>query len=391
MAPRTLLQPQGDPWALDAPYQRYLASQRWSAVRLGQKPPPERKYAKPRETMPPNWRFMVKAIVLREFGPPDVLRLEDIATPSPGPGELVLKVHAVSVNRTLDLVVRAGLYARKPPLPHILGVDPCGVVAAVGRCVTTRKVGDRVVCEAIIGTEPNGAPRLLGVNAWGGYAEYVKVPAHTTHVIPDGLDFLTAAVVARHAPLAFTQLRDRAQVKPGEWVLVMGAAGGLGSALVQAAKVLGARVIAAAGSDERVAAALELGADEGINYRNQDLTAEARRITGGAGVNVVLDNIGDPVTFPKALASLGFRGRLVTAGGHGGGNVPLDVKYLYLNVITIFGNPIDTPDNFRLALQVAAEGKLKVLINKVLPMQEARRAHEIVEERSGIGKVVLTP
>ncbi|MGA7608587.1 MAG: alcohol dehydrogenase catalytic domain-containing protein, partial [Xanthobacteraceae bacterium] len=178
----------------------------------------------------------MKAIVLREFGPPDVLRLEDIATPSPGPGELVLKVHAVSVNRTLDLVVRAGLYARKPPLPHILGVDPCGVVAAVGRCVTTRKVGDRVVCEAIIGTEPNGAPRLLGVNAWGGYAEYVKVPAHTTHVIPDGLDFLTAAVVARHAPLAFTQLRDRAQVKPGEWVLVMGAAGGLGSAAVQAAK-----------------------------------------------------------------------------------------------------------------------------------------------------------
>ena len=131
----------------------------------------------------------------------------------------------------------------------------------------------------------------------------------------------------------------------------------LGSALVQAAKYLGARVIAAAGSDERVKAALEFGADEGINYRSQDLTAEARRITGGAGVNVVLDNIGDPATFPKALASLGFQGRLVTAGGHGGGNVPLDVKYLYLNVITIFGNPIDTPENFRLALKVAAEGK----------------------------------
>ena len=160
---------------------------------------------------------------------------------------------------------------------------------------------------------------------------------------------------------------------------------------MQAAKYLGARVIAAAGSDERVRAALELGADEGINYRSQDLTTEARRITGGTGVNVVTDNIGDPETFPKALASLGFQGRLVTAGGHGGGTVSLDVKYLYLNVITIFGNPIDTPDNFRLALQVAAEGKLKVLINKVLPLEEARRAHEIVEQRSGIGKVVLTP
>ncbi len=129
-------------------------------------------------------------------------------------------------------------------------------------------------------------------------------------------------------------------------------------------------------ADERVAAALELGADEGINYRRQDLTVEARRITGGAGVNVVADNIGDPDTFPKALAALGFQGRLVTAGGHGGGNVPLDVKYLYLNVITIFGNPIDTPDNFRLALKVAAEGKLKVLIDKVMPLAEARVAHD---------------
>jgi NADPH:quinone reductase-like Zn-dependent oxidoreductase len=248
-----------------------------------------------------------------------------------------------------------------------------------------------VVCHPIVGRQASGAPKLLGVDIWGTYAEYVKVPASTVQTIPDALDFITAAVVGRHGPLAFTQLRDRAQVKPGEWVLVMGAAGGLGSALVQAAKYLGARVIAAAGSDARVAAALELGADEGINYRVQDLTAEARRITGGAGVNVVLDNIGDPVTFPKALASLGFQGRLVTAGGHGGGHVSLDVKYLYLNVITIFGNPMDTPDNFKLALKVAAEGKLKVLIDKVLPLDEVRRAHKIVEERSGIGKVVLTP
>jgi NADPH:quinone reductase-like Zn-dependent oxidoreductase len=159
---------------------------------------------------------------------------------------------------------------------------------------------------------------------------------------------------------------------------------------VQVAKYLGARVIAAAGSAERVKAALALGADHGIDYRSQDLTAEARRITGGTGVNVVLDNISDPATFPKALAALGFQGRLVTAGAHGGGNVPLDVKHLYLNFITIYGNPGDTPENFKLALNVAAEGKLKVLIDKVLPLAEARQAHELVEARSGIGKVVLT-
>jgi NADPH:quinone reductase-like Zn-dependent oxidoreductase len=298
---------------------------------------------------------MVKAIVLREFGPPDVLQLEDVPTPSPGPGEVVLKVHAVSVNRTLDLIVRAGLYARKPPLPHILGVDPCGFVAAVGPCVTTRKVGDRVVCEAIIGTEPNGAPRLLGVNAWGGYAEYVKVPAHITHIIPDG------------------------------------AAGGLGSAAVQAAKYLGAKVIAAAGTDARVEAAVGLGADAGVNYRSQDLTTEARRITNGAGVNVVLENIADPGLFPKAFAALAFAGRLVTAGGHGGGLVPLDVKYLYLNRITIIGDPRDTPETFEIALRAAAEGRMRVLIDQVLPLSQAVLAHEIAEARDGLGKILLDP
>ena len=333
----------------------------------------------------------MKAIVIHQFGDPSVLKLEDVPQPALEAGEIAIKVRAVTVNQTLDVALRAGKYARRPPLPHVLGSDAAGEVAAVAADVKTLKVGDRVVCHPIVGRQPNGAPRLLGVDAWGTYADVVKVPASTVQIVPDTLDFITAAVVGRHGPLAFTQLRDRAQVKPGEWVLVMGAAGGLGSALVQAAKHLGARVIAAAGSDERVAAAVQLGADEGINYRSRDLTVEARRITHGAGVNVVLDNIGDPVTFPKALASLAFQGRLVTAGGHGGGNVPLDVKYLYLNLITIFGNPIDTPDNFKLALKIAAEGKLKVLIHEVLPLKDARRAHEIVEARSGIGKVVLTP
>jgi NADPH2:quinone reductase len=333
----------------------------------------------------------MKAIVIRQFGGPSVLNLEDVSQPALEAGEIAIKVRAATVNQTLDVALRAGKYARRPPLPHVPGSDGAGEVAAVASDVKSLKVGDRVVCHPIVGRQPSGALKLLGVDTWGTYADFVKVPASTVQIVPDALDFITAAVVGRHGPLAFTQLRDRAQVKPGEWVLVMGASGGLGSTLVQAAKYLGARVIAAAGSDERVAAAVQLGADEGINYRSQDLTAEARRITNGAGVNVVLDNIGDPVTFPKALASLAFQGRLVTAGGHGGGNVPLDVKYLYLNVITIVGNPIDTAENFKLALKLAAEGKLKVLIDKVLPLEEARRAHEIVEERSGIGKVVLTP
>lgn len=333
----------------------------------------------------------MKAVVFHEFGGPQVLRLEEVATPVPGPGEVLIDVRAVSVNRTLDLAVRAGRYAHRPPLPHVLGVDPCGVVTAVGEGVRTRKVGDRLATGPIVGTQTDGAPIILGVNTWGGYAQYVKIPAQVTHFIPPELDFMTAAVVARHAPLALTQLRDRAKVKPGDWVLVMGAVGGLGSIAVQAAKHLGAHVIAAAGTDARVDAARQLGADAGVNYHAQDLTAEVRRITGGAGVNVVLENEGDPELFPKAFAALTRGGRLVTAGGHAGGIVPLDVKHLYLNRITVIGDPLDTPENFELGLKLAAQGQLKVLIDHVLPLSAAAHAHEMVEARDGIGKVLLDP
>jgi NADPH:quinone reductase-like Zn-dependent oxidoreductase len=335
----------------------------------------------------------MKAMVIREFGPPDVMRLEEIPTPEPGRDEVLIRVHAVSVNRTLDLAVRAGTYAVEAVLPHVLGVDPSGVVAAVGPGVTARKVGDRVVTRQILRpATATAGPMMLGVHAWGGYAEYVRVPAGATHPIPDGLDFVTATVVARHAPTALSLLRDVARLAPGEWILVMGASGGLGVAGIQVARSLGARVIAAAGADERVRAAVDLGAEAGINYRAQDLTAEARRITGGRGVDVVFENIADAELFPRALASLARHGRLVTAGAHGGGTVPLDVKSLYLNALTVIGSTGQvTPDDVRITLEAAAEGRHRVLVDRVLPLSEAVRAHRIVAERSGIGKVVLQP
>ena len=335
----------------------------------------------------------MKAIVLREFGPPEVLRLEEIPTPAPGPGEVLIRVHAVSVNRTLDLVVRAGTYAMPVTLPHVLGVDPSGVVAAVGAGVTARKVGDRVATTQLL-RQPTATsgPLLLGVHVWGGYAEYVKVPVEVTHPIPDAVDFATATVVSRHAPTAFSMLRDDARLGPADWVLVMGASGGLGTAGIQAAKYLGARVISAAGADERVRAAVDLGVDAGINYRTQDLTAEVRRLTGGRGVNVVFENIADAELFPKAFASLARGGRLITAGAHGGGTVPLDVKHLYLNSITVIGSVGRiTPEDLAFSLRAAADGRYRVLIDRVLSLSEAARAHRIVAERSGTGKVVLQP
>jgi NADPH:quinone reductase-like Zn-dependent oxidoreductase len=335
----------------------------------------------------------MKAMVIRTFGPPEVMRLEEIATPAPGPGEVLIQVHAVSVNRTLDLAVRAGTYPAQVALPHILGVDPSGVVSAIGPDVTTRKVGDRVATRQLLRppTERAG-PLILGVHAWGGYAEYVKVPVETTHRIPAGLDFATATVVARHGPTALSMLRDHAKLARDEWVLVMGASGGLGSAGLQVAKDLGAKAIAAAGSDERVAAAVALGAAAGVNYRTQDLTEEARRITGGRGVDVVFENIADPELFPRAFASLARNGRLVTAGAHGGGTVPLDVQRLYLNGITVIGSVGRiTADDLAFCLRAAAEGRHRVLIDRVLPLADAALAHQIVADRSGTGKVVLQP
>jgi NADPH:quinone reductase len=334
----------------------------------------------------------VKAIVIREFGPPGVLRLEDVPTPEPGAGEVLIKVHAVSVNRTLDTIVRAGKYGRRVTLPLVPGVDPSGVVAKLGAGVTGCKLGDRVVTQLRVreptATEP---PLLMGVHTWGGYAEFVKASADTLVIVPDAVDFPTATVIARHVPTAFMLLRDRAKLQPGEWVLVMGAAGGLGSAGVQVAKYLGGKVIAAAGADDRVKVARDLGADAGVNYRTHDLAVEALRITEGRGVNVVFENIGAPDLFPKALAALGRHGRLVTAGGHGGGTVPLDINRLYQNQLTIIGAVGEKKDDVRLSLQAAAEGRIKALIDRILPLSEAAHAHEIVESRAGIGKVILDP
>ncbi len=334
----------------------------------------------------------MRAMVLRRFGPPEVLCPEDVPTPQPGPGEVLVGVHAVSVNRTLDLAVRAGTYARQPRLPHVLGSDPTGIVAAVGPGVEDRRIGDAVVTMPALRPAVGGQPPvLLGVDHWGGYADYVCLPAAATRPMPDGLDFATATVVARHAPLAFGLLRDAARLQPGEWVLVMGAAGGLGAAGVQVARILGARVIAAAGAPARVEAAIRLGAEHGIDYRREDLTARVREITGGHGADVVFENIADPVLFPRAFAGLGRNGRLVTAGAHGGGTVPLDVQHLYLNRITVIGSTAMRPEDVDLSLREAAAGRYRVVIDRVMPLEQAPEAHRLLAERGDFGKVLLQP
>ncbi len=333
----------------------------------------------------------MRAMLFREFGGPDVIHLEEVATPGLASDYVRVEVEAVSVNRTLDLAVRAGRYARPVRLPHVLGADPSGTIVEVGIGVTTRKLGDRVVMSpAVRPATATEGPTMLGVQVWGGYAEFVNVPASITHIIPDNLDILTATVVARHAPMALHLLRSKAALGEGQSVLVMGASGGLGSAGVQVAKHLGATVIAAAGADDRVAKAEALGADFGINYRSKKLDAEVMRLTDGRGVDVVFENIADPELFPLALTSLARQGRLVTAGSHGGGIVPLNVTQLYLRQLTIMGSTGQRPEDMITSLDLASKGHLKADIARVMPIEAAAEAHALIEAGKISGKIVLS-
>jgi NADPH:quinone reductase-like Zn-dependent oxidoreductase len=344
----------------------------------------------------------MKAIVLREFGGPDVLRMEDVEQPSPAAGEVLVQVHSVSVNRTLDLVVRAGKYPSDIKLPLVLGVDPAGVVVAAGEGVADPPVGARVAIVSMIacgecrycreGEEANCTnSRHIGLHRWGGYAEYVAVPAKNVYVIPDNVSFADATVITRHFPMAFNLLVNKAELKSGEWVLIMGAVGALGSSGIQVAKMLGAKVIAGAGSDERVAIAIGYGADFGVNYRKQDLAKEVLKITGGRGADVVYENIADPTLWPGAFNSLAWAGRLVTAGGHGGGQVTLDVKRLYLRRMKILGAAGTNRRDVERALAAAGGGKIRAIIDRTMPLAEAAAAHRIMEEERILGKIILQP
>jgi NADPH:quinone reductase-like Zn-dependent oxidoreductase len=344
----------------------------------------------------------LRAVVLREFGEPDVLRVEDVPEPVAGPGEVLIRVHAVSINRSFDLRIRQNGAGYEPVLPLVPGVDPSGAVEAVGDGVEQPLIGDRVFVRSTVScgecemcragnTRNCRRRRMIGVHRWGGAAEFVVIPAENAVPIPDAVSFGEATVVGRHFPTAYA-LAYRSGLKAGETVLVMGAAGALGSCAVQVAKSMGATVIAAAGTDERAASALPLGADYAVNYRASNLEREVLRLTDGRGVEVVFENIADPELWPGAFNSLAIEGRLVTVGAHGGGTVPLDVRRLYGKRLSVMsGLGAERREDLSLALDRVASGDFRVLIDSTLSLGQAAEAHRRVEDGLALGKVILDP
>jgi len=342
----------------------------------------------------------MRAMLFREFGGPEVLHFEDIATPEPGPGEVLVKVHYVTVNVTLDVLLRSGRYYHRPPLPHILGCDPVGEIVKAGKGVKkSLKPGTRVMVHVSIPSAQNkpgheaddpGHSTMIGIHRWGAYAEYVCVPATNAFALPKNLSDQDATVILRHLPTARHLLHGVAKLRRGEWVLVMGASGGLASCCIQVAKIMGAKVIGAAGSDDRVQKGIEFGADYGINYRTQDLTEEVKKLTGGLGVHVVAESVGDAELFPKALKSLRNRGRLVTAGAHATGQATIDLRHFYLNRIRMMGEPGCDFTDIEWAIAQCKAGKIKApLVERIMGLSEAAEAHRLIETRAVTGKLLL--
>ncbi len=339
----------------------------------------------------------MQAIVLREHGGPDVLRSEALPVPEPGPGEVRVRIRAVALNH-LDLWVRKGGPAFHLEYPHRLGSDIAGVVDAVGPGSATQ-VGSKVVvqpglscarCAACLGGHDNLCRfyRILGENTQGGYAEAIVVPEQNLAPYPERLDFAHAAASILPFLTAWQMVVHKARVAPGEDVLVQGAGSGIGVAAIQIAKLFGARVIATAGTDAKLARAKALGADEVINYTTTDFAAACRTLTGKRGVDAVIEHVGGEV-FVASIKAVRNGGRIVTCGATAGFHPAIDLRHIFFRQIEVLGSTMGSKADLLAVLGHVAAGRLEPVIHEVLPLAEAARAHRILEDRAAFGRVVL--
>ncbi|HVI94321.1 MAG TPA: zinc-binding dehydrogenase [Anaeromyxobacter sp.] len=342
----------------------------------------------------------MKAIAIRAHGGPEVVNLEELPDPQPQPGEAVVRVKAAAMNH-LDIWVRIGWPGLKLAFPHVLGSDVSGVVEAVGAGVSGVKVGDEVVvnpslgcgrCEQCLSGHENLCRRfaILGEHVSGGMAEKLAVPARNVLPKPKNLSFEEAAAVPLTFMTAWHALVARAQLRLGETVLVHAAGSGVGVAAVQIAKLLGATVIATAGSDAKLQRARQLGADHVVNYETQDFVQEVRRITEKRGVEVVFEHVGKK-TWEKSILAAGIGGRIVTVGATTGYDPLTDLRHVFFRQLSILGSTMGTGGELLEVLRFVGEGKLKPVVDKVLPLAEARQGQELLSSRAQFGKIVLRP
>ncbi len=342
----------------------------------------------------------MKATVFKQHGGPDVLEYTDVPEPQIRANEVLVEVKACALNH-LDIFVRNGLPGIEIPLPHILGCDVAGVVREVGDLVTWVKAGDEVMvqpgvscghCEACLSGQDNLCREydMIGYRRDGGYAELVAVPGVNIIAKPPALSWEEAAALPLVTVTTWHMLVTRANVQPGEDVLVHAAGSGVGSIAIQIAKLRGARVITTASSDEKLAKARELGADETINYTRADWPKEVRRLTDRRGVDVVVEHTGAE-TWPGSIAALKNNGRLVTCGATSGYDARTDLRQVFFRHLTLLGSFMGSKGELLEAMKFVAAGKIRAIVDRVLPLSEARQAHELIEDRAQFGKVVLKP
>ncbi|MBO8142446.1 MAG: zinc-binding dehydrogenase [Firmicutes bacterium] len=340
----------------------------------------------------------MKAVRIHRHGGPAVLQYEEAPDPVPRPDEVLVRVRACALNH-LDLWNRKGLPRPMVRLPRILGSDIAGEVAATGDLVDDWKPGDAVIvspgiscgrCRACLSGRDNQCPgyHLIGAGRDGGYAELVTVPRTNVLPKPANLSFAEAAAVPLVFLTAWHMLVARARIGPGDHVLVWGAGSGVGSAAIQIAKLFGARVLAATSGPEKAAKARELGADEVIDYTRREVLQEVRDLTGGRGVDVVFEHVGE-ATWDTSIKALAPGGRLVTCGNTSGWQARTDLRYVFSRQLSIFGSYMGSKGELLALLPWIEQGRLRPVVHAVLPLEQAAAAHEILESQQQFGKVVL--
>jgi NADPH:quinone reductase-like Zn-dependent oxidoreductase len=325
----------------------------------------------------------VKAIRIHEDGGPDVLRYEDVADPVAGRGEVLIRLRAASLNH-LDLWVRKGLPS--VPKPRILGADGAGVVEALGEGVQGLAVGDPVVINP--GLAHDSRTTVLGEHTDGTHAELIAVPATNVYPIPDGLGFEEASAFPLVFLTAYRMLVTKAQVVEGEWVLVWGAGGGVGTAAFSIAHALGAHTIVTSSSKQKLDRLRELGADAAFHHGEADVAAEVKELTGG-GADIVIEHVGE-ATWQRSLASARPGGRIVVCGATSGPNPPAALHRVWWKELTIHGSTMGTKEDFEGAYGLVASGRVRPIVDQVFPLADAAAAHARLEDSAQFGKVVLT-